>query len=131
MVAVLGISESSRANLLAELNTLGTNLLTVQPGQNFFGENAALPESAGRAVRNLRSVRTAAAVTTISSASVRRNPYIEAAETGASRSRRPNRGCWRRSAGKVTMGRFLDAANERYPLVVLGSVAAQRLGVDG
>ena len=29
------------------------------------------------------------------------------------------------------MGRFLDAANERYPLVVLGTVAAQRLGVDG
>ena len=27
-------------------------------------------------------------------------------------------------------GRFLDAANERYPLVVLGAVAAQRLGVD-
>ena len=32
--------------------------------------------------------------------------------------------------GKVVRGRFLDAANERYPIVVLGAVAAQRLGVD-
>jgi putative ABC transport system permease protein len=130
MVAVLGISESSRAGLLAELNQLGTNLLTVQPGQTFFGENAELPASAGRAVRNLRSVRTAAAVTSISSASVRRNPYIEAAETGGISVEAAEPGLLATLGGRVTMGRFLDAANERYPLVVLGAVAAQRLGVN-
>ncbi len=82
MVAVLGISESSKAGLVAQLNELGTNLLTVAPGQTFLGKSAELPEAAERAVRNLSSVRSAAAVTAISSASVRRNPYIEAAETG-------------------------------------------------
>src|SRR6202035_3198253 len=61
MVAVLGISESSKAGLVAELNQLGTNLLTVTPGQTFGGQNAKLPESADRAVRNLGSVRNAAA----------------------------------------------------------------------
>ena len=102
MVAVLGISESSRANLLAELNTLGTNLLTVQPGQTFFGEDATLPASAGPAVRNLRSVRTAAAVTTISSASVRRNPYIEAAETSGITVEAAEPGLLATLEGKVT-----------------------------
>ena len=82
MVAVLGISESSKAGLVAQLNELGTNLLTVAPGQTFLGKSAQLPEAAERAVRNLSSVRSAAAVTAISSASVRRNAYIEAAETG-------------------------------------------------
>src|SRR5712671_6502650 len=43
MVAVLGISESSKAGLVAELNQLGTNLLTVAPGQTVFGANAQLP----------------------------------------------------------------------------------------
>src|SRR5260370_17868906 len=43
MVAVAGISESSRAGVLAELDQLGTNLLTVQPGQTFGGPNAELP----------------------------------------------------------------------------------------
>ena len=35
MVAVLGISASSRAQLVAEIDALGTNLLTVTPGQSF------------------------------------------------------------------------------------------------
>src|SRR6202166_5156247 len=70
MVAVLGISESSKAGLVAELNQLGTNLLTVAPGPTFLGSSAELPEAAERAVRNLSSVRSAAAVTAISSASV-------------------------------------------------------------
>src|SRR5438105_8999232 len=58
MVAVLGISDSSRAGLVNQLNQLGTNLLTVAPGQTFLGQNAQLPEAADRAVRNLGSVRS-------------------------------------------------------------------------
>src|SRR5215218_1096481 len=46
MVAVLGISDSSKADLLAQLDRLGTNLLRVAPGQSFLGEEAQLPESA-------------------------------------------------------------------------------------
>jgi len=41
MIAVAGISESSRAGALAELDQLGTNLLAGQPGQTFGGQNAA------------------------------------------------------------------------------------------
>jgi putative ABC transport system permease protein len=130
MVAVLGISDSSRAGLLAQLDELGTNLLTVMPGQNFFGEAAKLPESAGRAVRNLGSVRSTAAVTRVSSASVRRNTYVDAAETGGITVEAAEAGLLRTLGGRVARGRFLDSVNERYPLVVLGAVAAQRLGVE-
>jgi putative ABC transport system permease protein len=129
MVAVLGISESSKAGLVAELDRLGTNLLTVAPGQTFFGEAAELPAAADRAVRNLASVRDAAAVTTVS-ASVRRSPYIEAAETSGIAVEAADPALLGTLGGKVAAGRWLDAASERYPLVVLGTVAAQRLGVD-
>lgn len=130
MVAVLGISESSKAGLIAELDQLGTNLLTVGPGQTFFGEAAELPAAADRAVRNLASVRDAAAVTTVA-ATVRRNPYIEAAETSGITVDATDRSLLSTLGGHVAAGRRLDAASERYPLVVLGAVAAQRLGVAG
>ena len=35
LVAVVGVSESSKANLVAQLDRLGTDLLTVQPGTAF------------------------------------------------------------------------------------------------
>jgi putative ABC transport system permease protein len=128
MVAVLGISESSKAGLLAELDRLGTNLLTVTPGQTFLGEEADLPAAAARSVRNLPSVRDAAAVTTVA-ATVRRSPYIEAAETSGIVVEATDRSLLSTLGGKVADGRWLDGAGERYPLVVLGSVAARRLGV--
>ncbi len=130
MVAVLGISESSKAGLVAQLNELGTNLLTVAPGQTFLGKSAQLPEAAERAVRNLTSVRSAAAVTAISGASVRRNPFIEAAETGGIGVYAADSQLLGTLGGRVLQGRFLNPASERYPLVVLGTVAAQRLGVN-
>ena len=46
IVAVLGLSSSSQAGLLAEISRLGTNLLTVTNGQDFSGGTAELPEAA-------------------------------------------------------------------------------------
>src|SRR5215212_8858074 len=66
MVAVLGISQSSKTNLLDALDRLGTNLLTVAPGESFFGEAATLPSSAPPAIRGMTTVETAAATSTIS-----------------------------------------------------------------
>ena len=48
MVAVVGISSSSRADLRPQLDALGTNLLTVAPGQTFFGDDAAAARGGGR-----------------------------------------------------------------------------------
>src|SRR5262249_23933166 len=46
IVAVLGLSSSSQAGLLAEIDRLGTNLLTVTNGQTLLGEEAKLPLAA-------------------------------------------------------------------------------------
>ncbi len=44
IVAVLGLSSSSTAGLINEINKLGTNLLTVTNGQTLEGQTAELPE---------------------------------------------------------------------------------------
>src|SRR5262245_38413232 len=45
MISVVGISTSSQVHLARELALLGTNLLTVTPGQSFTGEQAHLPDN--------------------------------------------------------------------------------------
>src|SRR5438552_12567122 len=45
MVAVVGVSSSSQANLLATIDALGTNLLTVTPGTTYTGNNEVLPDT--------------------------------------------------------------------------------------
>ena len=127
-VAVLGISESSKAGLLATLDRLGTNLLTVAPGQTFTGEDAELPAMATSMIRRIRAVEGAAQVKGTEE-TVRRTDKIPEEETGgisvmaASPELRATLGARMRS------GRFLDAATARHPATVLGAVAAKRLGI--
>ena len=82
ITAVLGVSESSKADLLAQLDRLGTNLLTVAPGQTFGGEDATLPLSSVGMIRRIRPVQQAAAVAAVSDAAVYRNDRIPPGETG-------------------------------------------------
>jgi putative ABC transport system permease protein len=129
MVAVLGISQSSKTDLLDRLDRLGTNLLTVAPGQSFFGNNATLPASASPAIRGMRTVDTAAAISAVS-ASLRRTDRIPPEETNGIAVLAAERGLLDAAGGHMARGRFLDAATEHYPAVVLGSVTAERLGID-
>ena len=58
IVAVLGLSASSQAGLLAEIAQLGTNLLTVQNGQTFTGGTATLPTAAPGMISRLPGITT-------------------------------------------------------------------------
>jgi putative ABC transport system permease protein len=130
MVAVLGISESSKADLLAQLDELGTNLLRVAPGESFFGEEAQLPESAAAMLERVAGVQRVAAVRTVDGASVRRNDLIDPVETGGIAVAAADPALAETVAARMRRGRFLDAATARYPAVVLGSGAADQLGID-
>jgi len=129
MVAVLGVGESSRTRLLDQLAKLGTNLLTVAPGQSFFSDTVTLPSSAARAIRGLPGVELAAASTKVD-ASVRRTDRIPEEEGGGIQLTAAEPGLLRAVGGTLRSGRFLDAALVRYPAVVLGAVTAQRLGIE-
>ncbi|WP_248958288.1 ABC transporter permease [Sphaerisporangium perillae] len=129
MVAVIGISSSSKEQLLRELDRLGTNLLTVQPGQTLFGDDAKLPEESLEMVRRIGSVTTAGATGKID-ATVRRTDRISEGVTGGIAVQAAEEGLAATLEGTVRKGTWLNAAIARRPAVVLGSVAAQRLGID-
>jgi putative ABC transport system permease protein len=129
MVAVLGISESSRADLVATLDRLGTNLLTVTPGQSFLGDNAKVPVAALAKIAHLPTVRQAASAVSVSNATVRRSQYVDPNETNGIALVATAPRLLSTLGGTMASGRFLDAATSRYPTIVLGAVTAQRLGI--
>ncbi len=129
MVAVLGISSSSRADLLAELDRLGTNLLTVSPGQTLFGQDASMPKESVGMIGRIGPVESVSATGTVS-ATIRRNDLISPQQSGGIAVRATRTDLPGVLGASIRTGRFLDAATERYPTVVLGAVAAERLGID-
>jgi putative ABC transport system permease protein len=130
MVAVIGISDSSRADLLAALDRLGTNLLTVSAGSSVFGEASTLPEEAEEMVRRIGPVQDASAVTSVS-ANVYRSDQIPQFETNGLSVVAADPDLLDTLGGTVAEGAFLNRGTARYPTVALGSVAAERLGITG
>ncbi|MDX2343972.1 MAG: ABC transporter permease [Acidimicrobiia bacterium] len=130
MIGVLGISASSKAALLQQIDDLGTNLLAVQAGQSIFGDQAKLPEDAPSMIRRIPPVEQAAALSSVS-ASVRKTDLIPATETNGINLFAAETEVLDTLQAKVADGRFLDAAAAEVPSIVLGSVAAERLGITG
>jgi putative ABC transport system permease protein len=129
MVAVLGISASSQAALLDTIDRLGTNLLTVQAGQSFFGDDSKLPQSTGAKLLSMSGVDASASVYDVSGVTARRTERVDAEETMGISVKAADTRLPKTLSAKLAQGRFLDAATERYPTVVLGDVAAQRFGI--
>ena len=115
MVAVLGISESSKADLLAQLDRLGTNLLRVAPGQSFMGDEAVLPESAAPMLRRVGGVESVAATAVVPGQTVRRNPYVDEAETGGISVAAADPALRATVGATLRRGTFLNAATGALP----------------
>ena len=128
MVAVLGISDSSRASLLSVLDRLGTNLLTIAPGRSFLGADLALPDEAPAMIRRIGPVQGASATTAVD-ATVRKTDKISSFQTGGIAVTAVETDLLSTLGGTMQLGRWLDSASSRFPTVVLGSVAARRLGI--
>jgi putative ABC transport system permease protein len=129
IVAVLGLSASSQAGLLAEIDRLGTNLLTVTNGQSFFGDTAELPLAAPGMIARIGPV-THVAETGSTSAAVYRSPLIPSVNTNALTVQAASLQLLPTIGAAVARGRYLNRASARVPVAVLGAVAAQRLGID-
>jgi len=82
IVAVLGLSSSSQAGLLSEIDRLGTNLLTVSNGQGLTGKTSQLPLAAPAMVARVYPV-TSVAETEKVTATVYRTPLIPPIDTNA------------------------------------------------
>lgn len=130
LVAVLGLSASSRAGLVRQLDALGTDLLTASPGQTLGGDDATLPLTTGGSVARIDGVDRVSTVRMLSDVSVRRSDRIPDEETGGLTVQAADPSLLATMHGRMLQGRFLDTATARGPAVVLGVVAAERLGID-
>ncbi len=128
MIAVIGIGASSQASLRERLAALGTNLLTASPGQTVFGGRATMPDDAVDMVRRIGPVRSASATGSINT-TVRRSTLVDSGITGGITVVATRDDLLSTIGGSVARGSFLNPATDRYPAVVLGALAAQRLGV--
>jgi len=128
MVAVLGVTRSSQADVLAQIDRVGTNLLTVANGKTIRGAEAELPVTAGAAILRTQGVLSAAATATLP-VRVYRNDRIPAGRTGGLSVRVTDPALLTTLDGTLVHGRFLDEALVHYPAVVLGHYAATVLGI--
>jgi putative ABC transport system permease protein len=130
IVAVLGLSSSSQAGLLREIDRLGTNLLTVAKGQTFTGAEAELPVTAPPMIERVPGVEREADTGLVQDAKVYRSPLIPSAETNGLQVQAASLNLLPAIGTQVAQGRHLNAATAREPVAVLGAIAAERLGID-
>jgi putative ABC transport system permease protein len=129
VVAVLGVTRSSQSHLLAQLDSLGTNLLTVTNGQDRGASETVLPPTATAMIRQVGGVESVAPTARLTDLAVYRNDRVPAGQTGGRAVRAADAALLTTLDGTLAAGRFLGA--DAYPATVLGHDAARTLGVAG
>ena len=128
LVGILGLSQSGSADLMKDLDALGTNLLTVQAGDGFRSQQASLSSDAAAMINRITPVYEVSATTKIAGG-VFLNDLIQDGRTKGITIVAADLNLLRTQRGSLKSGEFLDEMTSEYPFVVLGSVAAERLGI--
>ena len=129
IVAVLGLSSSSQAGLLAEIDRLGTNLLTVTNGQTLTGQTAELPTAAPGMIARIGPVTSVQYTGAINNVNAYRSPLIPTIHSNALSVQAASLDLPATVGTSLAAGRYLNAVTQREPVAVLGAVAAARLGI--
>jgi len=131
-LSALGIAIGTAAivaGLLAEIDRLGTNMLTVEAGQTVTGQPVELPTEAPSRLTLLQDVQQVAHTGLIKGKGVYRSPIIPATQTGGLQVRAASLDLLTVLNTNVAEGSWLNPGTARVPVAVLGSVAAERLGI--
>ncbi|WP_433433363.1 ABC transporter permease [Nonomuraea sp. CA-141351] len=129
MVGVVGLSSSSGAELDRTLSALGTNLLTVSSGTTIMGEAAQMPKEAEAMIERIGPVKAVSSIGRMGDVKVYRSEEIPEAQTSGIATYAARLDLPATVGATLRNGTWLNAATERYPAAVLGSSAAQRLGI--
>jgi putative ABC transport system permease protein len=130
IVAVLGLSASSQAGLLAEINQLGTNLLTATNGQSATGGIVELPTTAPAMIGRIGGVQQVQSTGTINGVGAFRSPFIHSTDTNGLTVDATSIDLLPVIATRLAEGHYLNAATAQEPVAVLGATSAQLLGID-
>lgn len=128
LVVVTGIPASSRTALMEEFAALGTNLLRAEAATGTNDEPASLPPDSLAMAERIGPTEKVSAVAN-THAVVRRSDRIPDAETSGLTVLATKLNLLDTLNGRVRLGAFLNQATENFPTVVLGNIAATRLGI--
>ncbi|GAA2620938.1 ABC transporter permease [Dactylosporangium fulvum] len=128
MVAVVGITASSRLDLAQRLERYGTNLLTVTPGVDLKGDQARLPAEAVDMVARIPEVEHVSATGKVNT-TVYRTDRVPAANTNGIAVLAARTDLRAPVGATLADGAWLNTATERTTAVVLGATAARYLGI--
>jgi putative ABC transport system permease protein len=129
MIAVVGISTSSRAQLNQLLSELGTNLLSAAPGTSMFGEAATMPPESVAMIGRIDAVEAVTAIGLLADAKVYRSNRIPESQSGGMAVFAARLDLLDTLGATIAAGSWFNAATANYPTVVLGARAAARLGI--
>jgi len=127
LIVVTGIPASSQRALMAELSALGTDMLRAQPMPD-QDPPVLLPEESPAMARRIGPVTTVGVVAN-THAGVHRSDRVDPGDFSGISVLATRPGLLKAVNGQLLSGRFLSSSTERLPTVVLGSVAASRLGI--
>ncbi|WP_239451971.1 ABC transporter permease [Frondihabitans sp. PAMC 28766] len=130
MIAVVGISSSSQAQLAAALDRLGTNLLTAAPGETVFGDERPLPYEVQGLVERVDGVENAGTVGLLKDVSAYRSAATLKSDTNGLTVMTASMQLLGVVGGHLARGSWFTDGTSRYPVVVLGAKAAEKLGVS-
>lgn len=131
LISIQGITEANQADARAEIDALGSDLLYVTPGTGVTEEAELLPYAPAMLDTHIADLEFVAAVYPVD-ARARRNELVPEAETGGitvSALTAADLDLLEPVNGAVAFGRFHDSTSVEIPAVVLGSLAAERLGI--
>ena len=130
IVGVLGITQSSRANLLHQIDRLGTNLLTVANGQTVGGQVAELPAAAPAMIARMTDVQQVTRTAQLADVSLYRSARVPAYNTQGLAVRAADTQLLATLSGTMNAGWFLNRASAHAEVTVLGHDAAHALGIS-
>ncbi len=131
LTAITGVAASNQAQLLADLDTLGANLIVVSPGYGPDNEPVPLPPTAPEMIERIDHVEQVGVLKRMpESTYVYRNDLVPEGQTNGLRVYAATPEFLTAVEGSVREGVWLDEGSRRLPVAVLGAAAAARLGIS-
>ncbi|MFB9776608.1 ABC transporter permease [Brevibacterium otitidis] len=129
MISVIGISLSSQAKVQEQLAALGTNMLTVSPGESFSGDKTSLPADSAERLRRIDGVEQVSWIAELEGAQAYRNTHIDPGQTNGLTVAAADEQLLSVTSTQLQNGAWFNRATGQYPTTVLGATAAKRLGI--
>lgn len=130
LTAITGIAASNQAQLLAELDALGANMLVVQPGYGPDNKPVPLPDTAPGMVSRVDGVeRVGVLEKAPEGTGVYRNDLIPESQGNGLTAYAASPDFLSAVEGRVAQGSWFDETSRSMPVAVLGASAAARMGI--